>query len=106
MFSHVITGRLTFSLVKDITDTRTYSWVVKDRCGSFSATENVFINQDLLLRRGVDHVSHVLHNNKKSQPFRTKNITGLSDRVSDFVCLTSTEARRPIRDGDEWEKGG
>ena len=21
-------------------------------------------------------------------------------------CLTSTEARRPIRDGDEWEKGG
>ena len=20
-------------------------------------------------------------------------------------CLTSTEARRPIRDGDEWEKG-
>ena len=22
-----------------------------------------------------------------------------------FCCLTSTEARRPIRDGDEWEKG-
>ena len=25
---------------------------------------------------------------------------------TDFCCLTSTEARRPIRDGDEWEKGG
>ena len=23
-----------------------------------------------------------------------------------FCCLTSTEARRPIRDGDEWGKGG
>ena len=23
-----------------------------------------------------------------------------------FCCLTSTEARRLIRDGDEWEKGG
>ena len=23
----------------------------------------------------------------------------------EFCCLTSTEARRPIRDGDEWEKG-
>ena len=23
-----------------------------------------------------------------------------------FCCLTSTEASRPIRDGDEWEKGG
>ena len=22
-----------------------------------------------------------------------------------FCCLTSTEARRPVRDGDEWEKG-
>ena len=27
------------------------------------------------------------------------------DRLIDFCCLTSTEARRPIRDGDEWEKG-
>ena len=24
----------------------------------------------------------------------------------DFSCLTSAEARRPIRDGDEGEKGG
>ena len=23
-----------------------------------------------------------------------------------ICCLTSTEASRPIRDGDEWEKGG
>ena len=23
-----------------------------------------------------------------------------------LCCLTSTEARRPIRDGDDWEKGG
>ena len=23
-----------------------------------------------------------------------------------FCCLTSTGARRPIRDGDEWERGG
>ena len=23
-----------------------------------------------------------------------------------LCCLTSTEARRPIRDGDEWQKGG
>ena len=22
-----------------------------------------------------------------------------------LCCLTSTEARRPVRDGDEWEKG-
>ena len=23
----------------------------------------------------------------------------------EFCCLTSTEARRPVRDGDEWERG-
>ena len=30
---------------------------------------------------------------------------GMVDWLIDFCCLTSTEARRPIRDGNEWEKG-
>ena len=25
--------------------------------------------------------------------------------LNEYCCLTSTEAVRPIRDGDEWEKG-
>ena len=25
--------------------------------------------------------------------------------LNEYRCLTSTEARRPIQDGDEWEKG-
>ena len=28
-----------------------------------------------------------------------------TEKVKIFCCLTSTEARRPIRDGDEWERG-
>ena len=33
-------------------------------------------------------------------------VTNFTQRVSDsFCCLTSTEARRPIRDGDERERG-
>ena len=35
--------------------------------------------------------------------YRHPGHRGVGDCVS-FCCLTSTEARRPVRDGDEWEK--
>ena len=47
--------------------------------------------------------------------FRSGCIAGLAEHnhrcrsspvLIDFCCSTSTAARRPIGDGDEWEKGG
>ena len=34
-----------------------------------------------------------------------KNLYSDQQRLTDFCCLTSMEARRPIWDGDEWESG-
>ena len=36
----------------------------------------------------------------------TEQLTGSSTRMNEYCCLTSAEASRPVRDGDEWEKRG
>ena len=69
------------------------SW---DQCESMVQYEYIFTSTE---------TRRLVRTDSPGRPPRLSHSSWTMGLNMSFWCLTSTEARRPIRDGDEWERG-